>query len=84
MQSSFCERLHEVWWGWLDGEEEAFVRFTRGYDLRTDGDDIGAEPVARALRYCWRLHRDICDSTRFGPRCERRPPARTDHYQEER
>ncbi len=83
MQTSFCERGHEVWWGWLDGEDLPFVRFTHGYDLRTDDDDSSPEPVARALRYCYRLHSDVCDSDRFTPRLNAYSPRRTYHYEEE-
>ncbi len=68
MQSSFCERGHEVWWGWLDGEEEGFIRFTHGYHLCADIDEPTSDPVARALRHCYRLHREVCDSERFTPR----------------
>ncbi len=84
MQSSFCERLHEVWWAWLDGEEEPFIRVTEGYNLYTDNGDSSAEPVARALRYCYRRHRDVCDSNRFTPRRDSCQSVSTYHDQEER
>ncbi len=83
MQSSFCERGHEVWWGWLNGEELPFVRFTRGYHLCADSADTSPEPVARALRHCYRLHSEVCASHQFTPRRDSRPYVRINHYQEE-
>ncbi len=61
METSLCERGHEVWWAELNGEKRAFVRFTQGYDLVRD--ESGA--FARAVRYCYRLHSDICDARAF-------------------
>ncbi len=61
MDTSFCSNLHEVWWGWLNGERVPFVRVTYGYELlRPNGQ-------ARPLRQCFRRHAEVCDSTCFTP-----------------
>ncbi len=68
MESSFCSGGHEVWWAELNGERLAFVRFTRGYDLIDDRDLHDGRVMlahARPLRYCFRLHSDVCDREEF-------------------
>ncbi len=65
MQSSFCARGHEVWWGWLDGDLIPFVRFSHGYELIDDDLDPEDESAARALRNCFRPHAEICQSREF-------------------
>ncbi len=65
MQSSFCARGHEVWWGELEGELVPFVRFTQAYALTDDDLDPEDESTARALRNCFRPHAEICESREF-------------------
>ncbi len=73
MESSFCTCGHEVWWATLNGERRPFIRFTSGYDVAEEEQGPGQlEAVARPVRYCYRLHADICGSQHFTrPRMER-------------
>ncbi len=66
METSFCAYGHQVWWADLDEERVPFVRFTRGYLLvESEEQDPDVPAVARAMRYCWRPHADVCASTEF-------------------